>query len=49
MDSVVRTVERNATLGLQDPRCAIGADVLLGTGNYAGPNGQVGFDPFVLD
>lgn len=44
-----RAVEQNAMLGMQDPRHVIGTDVLLGTGNHAGPNGQVCFDPLVLD
>lgn len=36
-------------LGLQDPRCVIGTNMLLGTGNHADPLRQAGFDPLLLD
>ncbi|XP_039584020.1 endogenous retrovirus group K member 8 Gag polyprotein-like [Passer montanus] len=42
-------VQQNAMLGPQDPRCVIGTDVLLGTGNYVDPQGQAGFNPLMLD
>ncbi|RMB92839.1 hypothetical protein DUI87_30733 [Hirundo rustica rustica] len=45
----VRVVERNVTLGPGDPRRSINTDMLLGTGNYARADGQVGFEPLVLE
>ncbi|TRZ07122.1 hypothetical protein HGM15179_019983, partial [Zosterops borbonicus] len=44
-----RVVAQNTTLGPQDPRCVIGTDELLGTGNFADLNRQAAFDLLVLD
>ncbi|XP_053826885.1 uncharacterized protein LOC128803701 [Vidua macroura] len=46
---VASAVQRNATRGPQDPRSAVGADMLLGTGSYADPQEQAGYGPLVLD
>ncbi|RMC00163.1 hypothetical protein DUI87_22764 [Hirundo rustica rustica] len=45
----VRAVERNTTLSPGDPRHTINTDMLLGTGNYARADGQVGFEPLVQE
>ncbi|RMC21858.1 hypothetical protein DUI87_02729 [Hirundo rustica rustica] len=45
----VRAMERNMTLGPDDPRRTIDTNMLLGTGNYARADGQVGFEPLVQE
>ncbi|XP_063280700.1 uncharacterized protein LOC134565173 [Prinia subflava] len=45
----VRAVEQNTTLDPGDPRRTVNTDMLLGTGNYARADGQVGFQPLVQE
>ncbi|RMC04374.1 hypothetical protein DUI87_19195 [Hirundo rustica rustica] len=45
----VRAVERNRTLGQDDPRRMVNIDMLMGTGNYTRAEGQAGYEPLVQE